>query len=98
MGAKPPPRRRQLPRGSVGSDIITMVSLVSPAESDVEEPPLPMPLALSNAEKKPEEPTPERIADEPTKQMHPSFILQKCVALRKTAKTGKILIFSTCLK
>lgn len=86
--AKKPPRRRQIPRP--GADIITMVSLVSPAESDNEELPIITNCLIPIENEKQDN------ESQPEAKVEP-FILQN---LRKTVKTGKYGVKSlikTCL-
>ncbi|KAL0279719.1 UNVERIFIED_CONTAM: hypothetical protein PYX00_001215 [Menopon gallinae] len=79
-------RRKAMARMSA-SDIVTMVSLVSPAESDAEENAIPLPEETWVEEEKE-----EKEADAQSEKVEPpkeisSFIIQKFVSLRKSNKT-----------
>lgn len=70
-----------------GNDIVTMVSLVSPAETDTEDSVINLPMeSLARVEKK--EIT---VQSNPTREQGvkgTSFVIQKFVSLRKPSKTG----------
>lgn len=71
------------------TDIVTMVSLVSPAASDAEEDAIALP-EETWAEEEKEEKTADAQSEkaDPPKEIS-SFIIQKFVSLRKSNKTGE---------
>lgn len=76
-------------KGKTGNDIITMVSLVSPAGSDTEDSVINLPLESLPVEEKMETTNTKPLTQESTKPASPAFVVPNFVALRKATKSGE---------